>query len=319
MKEDWRKRLSKSELHESRTTNKELLKSWGNILPLTCVRMNKLRNPFLDRYVGDTIAQGSYAKYQMNVRGGALSQFPTGLCRSLILFWSDKNDLMFDPCAGRGARALIANLEKRDVVAYDISKRFFRHIVQRIIQLVDSNTSGLRPDKTSYYKLRKDSIEAYLNKHYIQIFRRDSRHVHLADDSVDFVLTSPPYWKIEYYGNEPEQLGWGSDISGSTKHRPTYEQFIDAMKQLLRESLRVLKPDGFAVFNVNDFVVHDTFYAYHIDLYNAAKKVGFIPRQIQIIETHVLPLKAMYLSQLAQEKRLAKNHEYDLIFQKESE
>ncbi len=57
----------------------------------------------------------------------------------------------------------------------------------------------------------------------------------LADESIQLVVTSPPYANLKRYveGN-PNQLG----------HIDDYEEFLDSLEQVLRECLRVLVPGG---------------------------------------------------------------------------
>jgi site-specific DNA-methyltransferase (adenine-specific) len=56
----------------------------------------------------------------------------------------------------------------------------------------------------------------------------------LAPDSVDCVVTSPPYFNLRYYGDQPDQLGL----------EPTVGEYVDALARVCRELSRVLKPTG---------------------------------------------------------------------------
>lgn len=63
----------------------------------------------------------------------------------------------------------------------------------------------------------------------------------IKTNSIDLILTSPPYWDIKNYNNE-QQLGLGL----------TYRCYIENLKKNMFECMRVLKEDGFCVFNVAD-------------------------------------------------------------------
>ena len=66
----------------------------------------------------------------------------------------------------------------------------------------------------------------------------------LADmepETVQTVITSPPYWGLRDYGH-PEQLGM----------EPTPAEYVARMVELFREVRRVLKPDGTLWLNLGD-------------------------------------------------------------------
>lgn len=64
----------------------------------------------------------------------------------------------------------------------------------------------------------------------------------MPDESVDLVMTSPPYWLMRRYGDEPAQLGNERNI----------EAYLDRLLEMFRECLRVCKPTGSVVFNLGD-------------------------------------------------------------------
>jgi DNA modification methylase len=64
----------------------------------------------------------------------------------------------------------------------------------------------------------------------------------LDDESVHLVLTSPPYWNLKRYNEQPGQLG----------HIADYEEFLRELHQALEECLRVLVPGGRLVCVVGD-------------------------------------------------------------------
>lgn len=63
----------------------------------------------------------------------------------------------------------------------------------------------------------------------------------IDDESVDSVITSPPYWQLRDYGY-PEQ--WGLE--------PTFEQYLEHLWELMDEIWRVLKPSGTVWVNLGD-------------------------------------------------------------------
>ena len=74
-----------------------------------------------------------------------------------------------------------------------------------------------------------------------QIVTGDARSTGLKDDSVDLVVTSPPYWQKRDYGHD-DQIGQESTPQG----------YVSAMMECLAEWKRVLRPTGSVFLNVGD-------------------------------------------------------------------
>jgi DNA modification methylase len=79
-----------------------------------------------------------------------------------------------------------------------------------------------------------------------QILRADSRQLPIADDTVDLVVTSPPYFGLRSY-----QDG-GEHYDGQIGDEPTPAEFLDALLEVTRECVRVLKPSGSLWVNLGD-------------------------------------------------------------------
>jgi DNA modification methylase len=63
----------------------------------------------------------------------------------------------------------------------------------------------------------------------------------MPDESVDMVMTSPPYWGLRNYDGEAQV--WG-DWQGSLGLEPKYEMYIDHLIEIFAEAKRVLKKTG---------------------------------------------------------------------------
>ena len=73
------------------------------------------------------------------------------------------------------------------------------------------------------------------------ILRADARAIPLRDESVQCVVTSPPYWGLRDYGT-PGQLGLCK----------TPEEYVANMVAVFHEVRRVLKDDGVLWLNLGD-------------------------------------------------------------------
>lgn len=87
----------------------------------------------------------------------------------------------------------------------------------------------------------------------ITILRADARSIPLADESVDCVVTSPPYWGLRDYGVEG-QLGLERlhDCLGWARGSECQDCHVCAMRRVFREVHRVLKPTGTLWMNYGD-------------------------------------------------------------------
>jgi len=64
----------------------------------------------------------------------------------------------------------------------------------------------------------------------------------LAEESVQTIVTSPPYYQEKNYGSHETNL----------ENRESYEEYKEGLKSVLEECFRVLKPDGKLCLNLMD-------------------------------------------------------------------
>ena len=93
----------------------------------------------------------------------------------------------------------------------------------------------------------------------------------LQDESVHLVVTSPPYWNLKRYNENPNQLG----------HIQDYEAFLAELAQVWRHALRVLVPGGRLVCVVGDVCVarrdfgRHLVFPLHADIAVTCRRIGF--------------------------------------------
>ena len=92
-----------------------------------------------------------------------------------------------------------------------------------------------------------DVLRAFPDSRFDSLIQADSRHVPLADRSVQCVVTSPPYWKHRCYAGSQGEVPFGQE--------PTVEGYVRTTMDVLREARRVLKDDGVVFWNVADTYV----------------------------------------------------------------
>ena len=87
----------------------------------------------------------------------------------------------------------------------------------------------------------------YLNT----VFFKDSRNMReLPDESVQLIVTSPPYFNVKDYSKDGYQVETvGEKADGQIGDIPTYDAYIAEMLKVWQECERVLKPNGKLVIN----------------------------------------------------------------------
>jgi DNA modification methylase len=82
----------------------------------------------------------------------------------------------------------------------------------------------------------------------------DSRQLDLKPESIDLVLTSPPYWTLKKYNDHELQLAQVED----------YDDFLDELDQVWRHAYDALVPGGRMVIVVGDVNVSRRAYGRHL-------------------------------------------------------
>jgi modification methylase len=100
----------------------------------------------------------------------------------------------------------------------------------------------------------------------------DARHLDFIDDnSAPLAVFSPPYFDLKDYGRDARQIGGMA----------SYDEFLSAMRDVLRECFRVLIPGGRVAANVGDVLRSRAQHGEHhilplpADLQVCARQIGF--------------------------------------------
>jgi DNA modification methylase len=226
------------------------------------------------------------------------AKFPVHLAERLIrCFTKSSERRILDPFLGSGTTLVGAKNLNRQGVGFELYEDFVNLAKERLRQ------GGL---------FGGGDTEA-------EIHQMDARRIPevLAVDSVDFCLTSPPYWNIltekrsadgkaiRNYGDAQDDLGTIGD----------YEGFLTELMHVFAGVRRVLKDGKYMVVNVMDLRKKDTFFPYHIDLSRRIVEAGFTLDDIIIWDRRkdYNNLRALGYPYTF---RVNKAHEFLLIFQK---
>lgn len=116
----------------------------------------------------------------------------------------------------------------------------------------------------------KDNSEHDITTH--RLILGDARYVpYIKDESVHLVVTSPPYWTLKRYNENPDQLG----------HFTEYEIFLTELTKVWKEMYRILVPGGRLVCVVGDVCLSRRQHGRHVvvplhaDIAVSCRKIGF--------------------------------------------
>jgi modification methylase len=105
-----------------------------------------------------------------------------------------------------------------------------------------------------------------------RLIHGDARELAYLDDaSVHLVVTSPPYWNLKRYNDNPDQLG----------HIQDYEAFLFEIEKVWRHIYRILVPGGRLVCVVGDVCVarrdfgRHLVFPLHADICVICRRIGF--------------------------------------------
>jgi DNA modification methylase len=158
------------------------------------------------------------------------------------------------------------------------------------IELLKKNNEIVVP---SHYELITEKVKIY-NSSCGDLF-------HLDDESVQTVITSPPYFQMRNYGTGKNQVGLEKDVM----------DFINNLCDLFEDTKRVLKSEGSLFVNINDCVIDGQYQSVPELFLIEMKKRGW-----RYVDQY-LWLKTN--AQFTHGKRSVRNHEPIFHFVKSSE
>jgi len=151
-----------------------------------------------------------------------LGDYPTKILPSLVAGFIERftraGMLVCDPFGGSGTVAVECARLGRRAVSLDINPRAAELTRQKLAAL-ETDISG------------------------VLVLHADARRIPLADETVDAIVTDPPYADMIRYTDRPDDLSTIDD----------YGAFLRELDVAFGEMTRVLKPDRYCVVFVSDY------------------------------------------------------------------
>jgi DNA modification methylase len=190
----------------------------------------------------------------------------------LVSFFTKQGNTVLDPFVGVGSTLKACAVTGRKGIGIELNPIYVDLTKQRLKKELEP---GLFPPEEQ------------------QVIQGDAREVikTLSDASVDFVVTSPPYWCILHkedhkakqertdqnletrYGDDPRDLG----------NIKSYTDFLDELTGILAQCGRVLKKGKYMAVIVSDFREKKQFHMFHADIANRLEQNGFTLKGITIL------------------------------------
>lgn len=180
----------------------------------------------------------------------------------LITFFTKKDMVVLDPFGGVGSTAKAAVLEDRTCISIELSEKWHDLSIERLETEVGEGES----DKCTF--INGDSKKE-LKK--------------LENDSVDFIVTSPPYWSIlnkkADHKVKKERLEFDLDTNYSDNDEQDignvedYDEFLDILvNDFLVPAAYTLKPKKYMAVVVSDFRNKSEYISFHSDVIQKLNK-----------------------------------------------
>ncbi|GAI86046.1 unnamed protein product, partial [marine sediment metagenome] len=178
----------------------------------------------------------------------------------LIRFFTKENQTVLDPFSGVASTMKACAFENRIGIGIELSSRFYELGKKRIEMEVPDNFSF----KSKQNLIHADSLQ--------QISK-------INDNSIDFIVTSPPYWNIlETIDHKSKQrLNNNLDHKYSEDKKDLanieeYSVFLDVLSSFFDSCSSILKSEKYMCVIVSDFRKKDKYYTFHTSLANEIEK-----------------------------------------------
>ena len=227
--------------------------------------------------------RGNWATHKSDYRGNFAPQVP----RNLIEMYSEEGDSILDPMVGAGTTLVEAKLLARHALGIDINP----DAVKRVEEALNFNHHPPSKQKVMVGDARDLSF--------------------LKDDSIDLIITHPPYMNIIKYsdGKIPADI---SNISSLPK-------FCDEMEIVAKELFRVLKQDKYCAILIGDTRKGKHFVPLAFNVMQRFLNVGFVLKEDIIKVQHNCSTTGRWRTKALQDKFYLIMHEHLFVFRKPRE
>jgi len=195
--------------------------------------------------------RGDWATHRGDFRGN----WPPQMARNIILRYSKPNETVLDQMCGSGTTLIECKLLGRNAIGLDINP----------------DCIMLTRDRLNF---EHNPLDSSIQKVSIKTYLGDARNLNLIeDDSIDLIATHPPYANIIAYSNRKNQ------VLGDLSFARTLVGYLEGMREIAKESFRVLRPGRFCAILVGDTRKHRHHVPIAFRVMQGFLDVGFVLRE----------------------------------------
>jgi DNA modification methylase len=189
----------------------------------------------------------------------------------LIRFFTKEDQVVLDPFVGIGSTLKACAIDGRQGIGFELNHKYAALTQKRL----------------------NDEVNDLFKNESQKVLQGDSRELidTLEDDSIDFIVTSPPYWNILHKQDhkvKQERTANNLDTKYSEDicdlgNIDDYNVFLDDLVSIFTKCKRPLKKDKYLAIIVSDFRDKSKYIMFHSDLANKLEKEGYELKGIKIL------------------------------------
>lgn len=197
--------------------------------------------------------------------------------QKLISLYTKKGMTVLDPFAGSGTSLLAALQINRKAIGIDLNPEYCELTRKRLEDKGFTDFTYVIGD--SREKIAEVGLVDYIvtSPPYHNILRNDGKGVrHWSDKKYRMAARSG----VEVYSNLPNDLG----------NFEEYDDFINALRQIMRNGLKFLRPAKYCTIIISDFTVNKVEVCVQADVVKMMNSIGFEFCGTTVLFQHVKPL-----------------------------
>ena len=227
--------------------------------------------------------QRIYSKGNKRLLDRKTSVFDPVLCELMYSWFCKKNDYILDPFAGGSVRGIISNY-------------------------LNYNYTGIELREEQVYANIQQGIDICFENQPNWICGDSNKVLDTIDMRFDFIFSCPPYYDLEKYCDDP------NDVSNMS-----YNDFLNTYKSIIEKSCKLLKDNRFACFVVGDIRDKDRTCNWYRNFVGETKQI-FIDNGLNLYNEFILlegiGTSAMRVKQAFTKRKCIKLHQNILVFYK---
>lgn len=224
--------------------------------------------------------RGNWATHKSDWRGNWAPE----VVRNLILRYSNEGDSLLDPMIGGGTTAIEAKILNRNIICSDVNDKALERTKLSLDFEVENNA-------------------------WQKIAKRDARDLSKAkDESIDFILTHPPYADIIKYSD--------GKLKNDLSNIHDIDEFVDEMEKVAKELYRVLKKDKYCAILIGDTRRNKMYQPMAYKVMDRFMKAGFKLKEDIIKRQFNCKATGFWVKKSQESNFLLIMHEHLFIFKK---